>query len=302
MTGGTRRFSGAVAFALIACGAVAFWYFRIIRPAYAAPFAVNLGNVDFFTQILPMSFRGAAWIRDGVFPLWNPYQFAGHPFLATALYGVCYPPNVLYLFVPTAVAIEAVVVLHLVLSGWWTYRFAEVVGLPPIARFAGAIVYVCGGFMASQSGWFTPAVASSTWLPLALVAVEGILRRRDTRSAALLATALALALLGGWTQFWLYTVYVVALYAGVRTAVLALRGTPRAHLVRIVALLVVAIGLGAALTALQLLPTRELQTLGPRRPGGLTMEQLVPFMSLPPARLLFEAVDWRATRPFISQF
>ncbi len=302
MSGGARRFDGAGAAALIALGAVAFWWFRIILPAYGQPFAANLGNVDFFTQIYPMSFRAAAWIADGVFPLWNPYQLAGHPFLATALYGLCYPPNVLYLLLPTAVAIEAVVVLHIVLAGWFTYRYAEVVGLPPIGRFAGAAVYMFCGFMTSQAGWFTPAVASSTWLPLALIAVERLLARNDARSAALLAAALALALLGGWTQFWLYTVYVVGFYAAVRAGAAAWQGTPRASLARVVALLALAIGLGTAVTAVQLLPTRELQALGPRRPGGLTMEQLVPFMSLPPVRLLLEAVDWRATRPFISHF
>ncbi|MCC6763041.1 MAG: YfhO family protein [Deltaproteobacteria bacterium] len=302
MSGGERGLPRVAAFALIAVGAVAFWWFRFIRPAADVAFAAGLGNVDFFAQIYPMSFRAAAWIADGVFPLWNPYQLAGHPFHAAALYGLCYPPNVLYLLLPTAAAIEAVVVLHLILSGWFTYRYAEIIGLAPIARLAAAAVYMFCGFMTSQANWFTPAVASSTWLPLALIAVERLLARRDARSAALLATALALALLGGWTQFWLYTVYAVGLYAGVRLVALAWHGTPPTVLAGVIALLVAAVGVGTALTAVQLLPTRELQALGPRRLGGVTMAQLVPFMSLPPARLAFEAIDWRATRPFISVF
>ncbi len=296
-----RRQSIAAAL-LIAAGAVAFWYFRIIRPAWNHPFIGNLGNVDFFTQIYPMSFRGAAWIRQGIVPLWNPYQFAGHPFLAAALYGVCYPPNVLYLFLPTAVAIEAIVVLHLALSGWFTYRYAAVVGLPPLARFAGAATYMFCGFMANQAGWFTPAISSSTWLPLALIAVERIVDRRDTRSAALLAAAVALALLGGWTQFWVYTMYVIGLYAAARVAASAWRGATRAQIGTMVVLLGLAIGLGVAVTAVQLLPTRELQVLGPRRPGGLTTAQLVPFVSLSPRRLMSEALDWRTARPFIAHF
>ena len=113
----------------LAAAAVAFWYACIILPAWEHPFAANLGNVDFFTQIYPMSVRGAALFREGTFPLWNPFQFAGHPFLATALYGVCYPPNVVYLLLPTALAIEGVVVLHLALAGWFTYLYASAVGI-----------------------------------------------------------------------------------------------------------------------------------------------------------------------------
>jgi hypothetical protein len=287
---------------VIAAGVLAFWYFRIIVPAWGRPFSASMGNVDFFTQIYPMSLRGAAWIREGIFPLWNPYQFAGHPFLATGLYGVCYPPNVLYLLLPTATAIEAIVVLHITLAGWFIYLYAGAVGVRSVGCFAGAAVYMFCGFMASQASWFTPAVASSTWLPLALLAVERIVQRRDARAAALLAVALALALLGGWVQFWLYTVYAIVLYAGARIASLAWRATTRPAVPRILVLLGIGVVLGVAVTAVQILPTRELQALGPRRPGGLSMEQLVPFGSLPPARIVEEALDWRTTRPYISPF
>ncbi|MCC6763040.1 MAG: YfhO family protein [Deltaproteobacteria bacterium] len=299
MAGRWRRAGGA---ALITAGAAMFWYFRIIRPAWDHPFAPGFGNADFFMQIYPMSFRAAAWIRDGVFPLWNPYQFAGHPFLATTLYGVCYPPNVLYLFLPTAVAIEAVIVLHLTLAGWFTHRYAAEIGLAPVACFGAAAVYMFCGFMAGLASWFTPAIASAAWLPLALIAVERIVVSGRASHAALLAVPIALALLSGWTHFWLYTTYVVVLYAGLRIAALAWTGVTRAALVRMVVLLGLGLGLGVAAAAVQLLPARELQMLGPRRVGGLTMQQLIPFMSLSPQRLVDEMLDWRTTKPFIGPF
>jgi hypothetical protein len=302
MTAGGGRLHSLGAAAVIGTAALAFWYVRIILPAWGHSFSASMGNVDFFTQIYPMSLRGAAWIRQGIVPLWNPYQFAGHPFLATGLYGVCYPPNVLYLLLPTEIAIEAVVVAHMALAGWFTYLYTGAVGVRTTGRYAGAAVYMFCGFMASQASWFTPAVASSTWLPLALLAVERIIERRDARGAVLLAVALALALLGGWVQFWLYSVYAIALYAGARLVPLAWRPSTRPAVPRIVVLLGIGIGLGVAVTAVQLLPTRELQALGPRRPGGLSMEQLVPFGSLLPARVVEETLDWRAARPYISPF
>src|SRR4051812_2349704 len=97
MSGGGRWFDRVGAPLLIAATAVAFWYVCLIAPAWQRPFAATLGNIDFFAYMYPVAFRAAAWIRDGVFPLWNPYQGAGHPVLATALMGLFYPPNVLYL-------------------------------------------------------------------------------------------------------------------------------------------------------------------------------------------------------------
>ncbi len=287
---------------VIAVAAVAFWHARIIAPPWKVPFAATLGNLDFFSQIFPMSALGADWIRHGVLPLWNPYQMAGHPFLASALYGVFYPLNAPYLFLPTEVAIEVVVALHLVLAGWFTWLYAAEVGLAPVARYAGAAVYVGCGFMTSQAGWFTPAVASSTWVPLALFAVERLVSRADGRSAMLLAAALALTLLGGWVHFWLYTMYAVALYAACRLVALTRRVETRGRVPRVVGLLMLAVALGAAVTAVQVLPSRELQALGPRRPGGLSPAQLLAFPSLNPRTFAEQVVDWRLTKPFISPF
>src|SRR5262245_8363754 len=83
---------------------VAFWYLRIIQPATVG--YELMANKDFYTQIYPMSYRAAQWLRSGTFPLWNPYQYCGVPFMATGIYGVLYPFNFPYLLFRTEVAIE----------------------------------------------------------------------------------------------------------------------------------------------------------------------------------------------------
>src|SRR5687768_4292446 len=100
-----------VAVAAIALVAVLVWYFRVLRPAHVA-FDL-LASGDFYTQIYPMWLRIGDWWRSGVLPLWNPYQYTGHPVLACAIYGVLYPPNVVYWFVHAALAIEVLAVAHL---------------------------------------------------------------------------------------------------------------------------------------------------------------------------------------------
>src|SRR6185436_20709086 len=102
----------------LAATAIVAWYLRLILPAKDPPGILFTG--DLFLQSYPMALRGADWIRAGELPLWNPYQFAGHPFLATGLYGLLYPPNVVFLVLPPALAIEASAVLRLAAAGVFT--------------------------------------------------------------------------------------------------------------------------------------------------------------------------------------
>jgi hypothetical protein len=132
------RGADAAALGLLAAAAAATWYFRVLRPA-DVPFAF-LANEDFFTQTYPMWVRIGEWWRSGIVPLWNPYQYAGHPVLACAIYGVLYPPNLLHLIVSPERAIELLAVAHLAVAGGSMYAYAATIGLTRPARFvAGAL-------------------------------------------------------------------------------------------------------------------------------------------------------------------
>lgn len=277
------------ALAVIAVVAVLVWYFRVIRPAHIH-FDL-LSNADFFTQIYPMWLRTAEWWRDGVLPLWNPYQYAGHPLLACAIYGVLYPPNVLYWFVPTAIAIEMLSVAHLAVAGFSMYAYAATIGLGRAASFVAGATFMLSGFVMSQATWFPPALAAAVWLPLALLALERLFRRADIPSALLLALAVALPFLGGWPQTWMYSMYVIAVYGIGRFVVAALSPEERRHLFQASALAFAAALVAACWMAPQLLPSLELQGLGPRRTGALSILQSMPSGPLAPHVLLASLLD-----------
>jgi Bacterial membrane protein YfhO len=278
----------AIAFAL---AAVALWKWRIIDPA-TEPYrgGVSAGG-DLYVEVYPMSKIAADWIRAGRLPLWNPFQFCGHPFLATGIYGVLYPLNVLHLLLPTEVAMEAAIALHLALAGIFMYAFARVVGMARQAAVGAGIVFMWSGFVVGEGLWFSPAIAAAPWLPLALLAVEKILATRRAVWAAVLAVAIALPILAGYPQTWTYGVYAVALYTAMRMLErLWYRGAAPG---RVVALLALGMVLAIALMAAQLLPQAELQRMSPRRAGGLSAEQAVTYA--PPA------ADWFLAQPFNSE-
>jgi len=280
--------------AALAVVAVVFWKLRIVDPA-TTPFEI-FGNADFYLYIYPMAHRAAAWLRSGVVPLWNPYQYCGHPFLAASNFGVLYPLNVWYLLLPTAWAIEAILVTHLIVAGVLTYAYARVVRLAAPAAAVAALTYMLSGFLASLVVWFPPALAAAAWLPLALLAVERIVERRTAQWACVLAAALALPFLAGWPQTWLYFLYAVGAYtlASLIPAVLAAQRRQLGPVVLLLALgLVGSLGLMAA----QLLPTRELQGLGPRRPGGLSLAEILAFGSINSEQLARDLLDVTPGQP-----
>ncbi len=279
-------------------GAFLFWRYRIIEPAtvlvVAPSTSANTGNGDAYVQVYPMAAAAARAIRSGAIPLWNPFQQAGHPFLATGLYGVLYPFNFPYLILPTAVAIEAVVLIHLIAAGVFMFVFAR--------RFVGSlgavtagIAFMCSGFIAAEAAWFPPAVASAAWLPLGFAAIEGILQTRRAIWIVPLALAVAMPLFAGWIQTWVYSVYAVAAYATVRVGAEFLNHTPDTW--RRASLLAAGFALGIALTAVQALPAFELAGLGPRRPGGLTIAQVLILGVTAPTRLFAEIADASPAHP-----
>ena len=78
------------------------WTLAIVCVAYLPVF---FGRVLFFRDLAHWTFPARAFLRDsllrGQLPEWNPYQALGFPVFADPLYGVFYPPNWLFLLVPT---------------------------------------------------------------------------------------------------------------------------------------------------------------------------------------------------------
>ena len=56
-------------------------------------------------------------LRSGHLPLWNPFTYAGQPFLTAFEPAVLYPLNLPFLFLPLAPALNFSVLLHLIILG-----------------------------------------------------------------------------------------------------------------------------------------------------------------------------------------
>ncbi len=218
-------------------------------------------------------------LQAGELPLWNPYQFAGVPFLAAGQHSALYPFSVVFYLVPLPRAYGLFTVSQFFLAGALAYLFLRVLGLRRPAAALGAVVYELCLFMV-VSVVFPMIVAGAAWLPLILTAIELIIRQQPAlgRRPATIpwlilgAGALGCQVLAGHVEITYYTLLVAGAFSLWRLITSAW-GNARRFLGRATALLGLA-GFGLALSAVQLIPLYELVSLN-FRSGSATFDQIM---------------------------
>jgi hypothetical protein len=291
--GATARAADAAVVIALVAAALLFWKLRILDPAEPGPFEPSPGQGDVFTYTYPMAVGASRAIRAGEIPLWNPFQASGHPLLAAVAGGALYPLNFSYVLFPAQphVAIEMTLILHLVLAGVFTYFYGRALSLRPLGASAAAIAYAFSGFVSTEAVWFLPSLSACVWLPLGLLAIERIFERRRFVWALVLGAAVAMPILAGWLQTWVYSMYAIALYASLQLLGRAWRRAPAAELGGIALLVAGGVLLGLALAAIQLLPSHELRSLSPYQAGGLSQARILHYGAMPPTKFLSQALD-----------
>jgi hypothetical protein len=68
-------------------------------------------------------------LHAGEIPLWNPYQFAGVPFLAAGQSSALYPFSIIYYLLPLPRAYGVFTVVQFFLAGLFTYIFLRALGV-----------------------------------------------------------------------------------------------------------------------------------------------------------------------------
>src|SRR5262245_47886240 len=201
---------------------------------------------------LPLRSLVAEALRNGELPLWNPYLWLGTPLAANPASGVFYPLNWALLPLSDVAALNLQVVLHLYLGGLFTYLLARERAGSGVAAFAAAVAFSLGGIALSSTA--SPIyLCSLAWLPAALFAFRRALAGRTLLYGVLAALAVALMALAGDLQLPIMTAIVLSVLAIFEVA-LAKRGNRTRVLGRAAAALLLALGVGLALAAVQVLP------------------------------------------------
>ncbi len=269
-------------------------------PAVKGSLALVQG--DGWTANLGLRILTGRMLSQGMMPLWNPYIFAGMPLLASIYPGVLYPPNWIFAFLPPGIAVNLVVITtyHLALVG--AYRYARAIGSNRIGGVITGCMFTFGGYLVMSMGQ-TSTIATAAWLPWILLAFEKLYQRVSWAWVSIGAIFIALQFFAGVPQIFWYTILTSGAYF-LFSATVREQRQPRWHFI----FAGLAMGIcGALLSAIQLLPLRELQQQSGR--AGISYEEfssysfplrqvlalVFPFFfggaSMPPYRIPYEG-DW----------
>jgi len=218
--------------------------------ATAAELAAPSFNPDCLLSYYPRrAILHDAWNKR-VLPLWNPYTFAGSPFLADVQAGVFYPPNWILMPFDPKWQLGAFLFFHAAWGGLGLHALVRRLGVgAPVAALAGC-AFALNGYFFQHFGLPT-FLASASWVPWTLAATLDLRERPDSRRAALLGLCGALLFLAGQPQTAVHAVYACAM-------VFAAGGFLLTRIIRRVAAASAAAGVAILLVAAQLLPTAEL--------------------------------------------
>src|SRR5262249_9894930 len=198
-------------------------------------------------------------ISHGTLPLWNPYTFAGTPFLATIQPGALYPPNWLFALLAPGVAMNFVVITtyHVVLAGM--YRYARCLGFDRLCALSASVIFSFGGFMIGHLE-DTNYIAAMAWLPWIMLAIEKLRHRPSWKWVVWGALFVALQCFAGLPQ----ATWQILIIAVPYWLFLLIDGRPPQPRLRFLGATVTMAVCGLLLSAIQLLPTIELQQQGER--------------------------------------
>lgn len=246
--------------------------------AFSSSFGIAVPHNQLLSDLILENYAWKHFIVENLkarqIPLWNPYLFAGVPFLAAGQHSALYPLSLLFYLLPMAKAYGYFTVLQLTLAGLFMYLYGRLIGLGRLGAVIAGLTYMFSGFLV-VSVVFPMVIAAAAWLPLLLAVVELVLRESQPeeghRSGTIVlyvslgAVVLGIQFLAGHVEIAYYNLLVLAFYALCRLGNDWRRDRDWRQVGRvIVALGGMVIG-GIALGAVQLVPLYELVRLNFRQ-------------------------------------
>ncbi|MBN2490551.1 MAG: YfhO family protein [Planctomycetes bacterium] len=239
-------------------------------------FTHDIGGSDIWHLNYPMKRFYQQELAAGRLPLWSPEIGTGFPLHAEGQVAALYPPNLaLFGLLPLAIAFNWGILLHVVLSGAFAAGLARQLGAGRGASAVAAIAFAFSGFFVTHLKHIN-MTASAVWLPLLLLLLERFAARRSAAALGLLAAAVGAMILAGHPQIVYNNLLVAGAWALVALVRAAMRrpierGGPR-NAALAGGALAYGVVIGVLLGAAQLLPTAELNSVGPRE-GGMSVAE-----------------------------
>ena len=231
-------------------------------------------------------------IQTRSLPLWDPYLFAGHPFLANGQHSALYPFSLIFYVLPLTKAYGWFTAIQFWLAGLFLYIFLRVLRANRLGALIGGITSQLSGFFVA-SVVFTMIIAAAVWLPLVLTMIEVVIRKQEEKGPVPYSPVpyivvgsfiLGIQILAGHIEITYYVLLVSGYYALCRLVVLQRRQRVWGPALRMAGWLLVMVLLGLGLGAIQFVPLYEVASRN-FRVGSVTYSDVAGW-ALPARRII----------------
>jgi len=184
-----------------------FLVFIVIR-FFPFIFGKTLVFGDNYSLMMPGKIFTAEWLKQGIFPAWNPYVFSGMPWVADINQSVLYPSTLLFLIFSPAVALNLLLIGHALIAYSGMYLLAKQwLKDHWLAILAGGLWMFSTQVSGSMNNFST--LQSLVWLPL--LSYFGLKLVTDGKSRIWFAMVVALQFWGGYPQHVIYGIVLAVL-------------------------------------------------------------------------------------------
>jgi hypothetical protein len=172
------------------------------------PFYISDGFIGDFGdpigQTVPNKFLLIEYIKNGIFPLWNPFSFLGFPFLADIQTGVFYLPDIIIFSVfSPLIAHNISVLFHLLFAAIGIFLFIKKISKSDFIAFSLSLMMILTGSYLSRIVYLN-FLETITFIPWIL-----LISQYKHISTPLLAIVIALMIFAGHPIALFYSIMIV---------------------------------------------------------------------------------------------
>lgn len=208
---------------------------------------------DTFRYLYPFKNLGINALKNMEIPLWNPYNGAGMPLLATYQWSFFNPFNIFFFFFSAPNAWSLYVITQAFLLGFLTYLYCKKIKISMLGSLLSAISFLFSGFVIARL-IFGNIVFPLVTLPILLYLIEDYVNNLKSKKILLVPPTVAFMFFSGHPHMQAYVLITAALYFLYR--ILTKKQIGKMFINHLLFILLVVLGIGIA--AIQLIPTVEL--------------------------------------------
>jgi len=201
---------------------------------------------DTFRYLYPFKKLGTDMLKKGVAPLWNPYNGAGMPLLATYQWAPFNPFNIFFIFLESRLAWSFYIVLQAFLLSFFTYVYCRKINISILGSIFSAVIFLFSGFVIARL-IFGNIIYPLITLPILLYLIEDFVKNHKSKKIFFIPIVFAFMFVSGHPHIMAYILIVSVFYLFYRIL----------NIKKII-LFMFLILIGAGMASIQLLPTIEL--------------------------------------------